>query len=105
MNLSFFNSCRFNVKVDTTCVTLDFPSLQSAYEFCNWIMMYDDKVNLCSIELVYVDNESGYNHHIIDNWFYSRKDHEAKYNKYREEIKKEVEEYYMRDQIFLMRLK
>ena len=86
MNLSFFNSCRFEVKVNTTCVDIDFPSLQSAYEFCNWIMLYDDKINLCSIELVYVDNESGYTNHIIEYWFYTRKDHEKKKKKIGEEI-------------------
>ena len=89
MNLSFFNSCRFEVKVDTTCVGIQFPSLESAFEFCGWIMLYDNEVNLCSIELVYVDNESGYNHHIIDSWFYTRKDHEAKYNKLLKDFFKE----------------
>lgn len=92
MNLSFFNSCRFNVKVDTTFVEIDFPSLNCAYDFCSWIMMYDDKVNLCSIDLVYVDNESGYNDHIIESWSYTRKDHEDKFNKLRKDFGKYFKE-------------
>ena len=105
MNLSFFNSCRFEVKVNTTCVDIDFPSLQSAYDFCNWIMLYDDKVNLCSIELVYVDKDKDkdkdidnrYKHHIIESWFYSRKDHDDIYNRVSEEIKKDMENYFKED--------
>ena len=105
MNLSFFNSCRFVVKVDTTCVDIDFPSLQSAYDFCGWIMLYDDKVNLCSIELVYVDKnidkdkDISFNHHIIESWFYSRKDHEAIYQRLSEEMKKNMEKYFKEDSI------
>ena len=97
MNLSFFNSCRFEVKVDTTCVDIDFSDLFSAFNFCDWIMIYDYKVNLCTIDLVYVDNDSGFNHHIIESWFYSRKDHECKHNKIREEIKKYMDNYFKED--------
>lgn len=103
MNLSFFNSCRFEVKVDTTCVDIDFPSLKCAFDFCGWIMLYDDKVNLCSIDLVYVDKDKDkdkddrFNHHIIESWFYSRKDHEDRYNKLRDEIKKDMEDYFKED--------
>lgn len=103
MNLSFFNSCRFVVKVDTTCVYIYFPSLQCAFDFCQWIMLYDDKVNLCSIELVYVDKDidkdkdERYNHHIIESWFYSRKDHEAIFQRISEEFKKDMENYFKED--------
>lgn len=95
MNLSFFNSCRFEVKVDTTCVGIEFPGLMSAFNFCRWIMLYDNKVNLCAIDLVYVDNDSGFHTHIIESWFYSRKDHEAMFNKAKEEFKKDMENYFM----------
>lgn len=94
MNLSFFNSCRFVVKVDTTCVDIDFPSLRNAFDFCGWIMLYDDKVKLCSVDLVYVDNESGFNTHIIDSWFYTRRDHEARYKAAGERIKKDFAKYF-----------